>query len=139
MFLYLFFFNQKTFLNMKKTSIFLIVFFFGIIINGFSQTSTTSDFFVGKWEITILGTSSGDSNIKLELKLVEAKLVAELIGAKDGDFKIEEVWQEADKLMIDFSVSGMAPRLELEKVDSNNLKGSLMSGRFDAKAIRMKQ
>lgn len=123
---------------MKKASIIFIAFFLVITIKGYSQNITPRDFYVGKWEITIFGTRTGDTKLKVELKLKDGKLIGEFIESKN-DSQIEEVTEEGGKIMIAFSSNGMTPSLELEKVDENNLKGSLMSGRFDAKAVRIKE
>ena len=48
---------------MKKVSLFLLIFILGVCVKGYSQTTPPTDFFAGKWEITITGTPSGDSKM----------------------------------------------------------------------------
>ncbi len=125
---------------MKKVSIFLIALFLGITIKGFSQTATTTDFFVGKWEITIFGTPNGDSKMTTNLVRKDGKLTGELTNPADTStpaIPITAVEEKEGKIEIAFTASGYDVTLELNKVDDENLKGSMMS-MFDAKAKRIK-
>ena len=135
------FLNQNLFQNMKKTSIFLIIFFFGIIINGFSQTSTTSDFFAGKWEITILGSPMGDIKFSTNLVRKEGKLTGELTRTDDSDAPkrpITKIEESATEIKIFFeSQQGGDVSIDLTKVDENNLKGKVAG--YDATALRIKE
>ena len=127
---------------MKKASIFLVALFFGIALNGFSQTTTApaTEFFVGKWEITIFGTPNGDSKLIAELVRKEGKLTGELKDPKDAAkpaIPITSGEEKEGEIEIAFTASGYEVTLPLTKVDDDNLKGQLM-GMFDAKAKRIK-
>ncbi len=125
---------------MKKASLFFIVLFLGIIFNGFSQTATPTDFFVGKWEITIIGTPNGDSKMVTELVRKDGKLTGELKDATDTTkpaIPITSVEEKDGGIEISFSSSGYDITLPLKKEDNDNLKGQLM-GMFDTKAKRVK-
>ncbi|WP_109744326.1 hypothetical protein [Arcicella aurantiaca] len=125
---------------MKKACILLIALFFGVAINGFSQTSAKTDFFVGKWEITIFGTPNGDSKMITELIRKEGKLMGELKDATDSTkpaIPITSIEEKEGEIEIAFSTSGYDVTLPLKKEDNDNLKGQLM-GMFDAKAKRIK-
>lgn len=128
---------------MKKVSIILIALFFGIAINGFSQTTAPApkaDFFVGKWEITIFGTPNGDSKMVTELIRKEGKLFGELKDLTDTTkpaIPITSIEEKDGEIEIAFSASGYDLTLPLKKEDDDNLKGQLM-GMFDAKAKRVK-
>lgn len=126
---------------MKKASILFIVLFFGIALNGFSQTTAApADFYAGKWEITILGTPNGDAKMIASLSRKEGKLVGEMTNpaeptaAPNPITNIEEI---DDKLIIYFSASGYDLSIPFEKVDDDNLKGKLMD-MFDCTAKRIK-
>lgn len=127
---------------MKKTSIILIVLFFGIVINGFSQTTTPkADFFAGKWEITIFGTPNGDSKLATTLVRKEGKLTGELKDMTDSTkaaIPIIAIEEKADEIEISFSASGYDVALPLKKEDDDTLKGQMM-GMFDATAKRVKK
>lgn len=127
---------------MKKASIILIALFFGIALDGFSQTTTApaTEFFAGKWEITIFGTPNGDSKLIAELVRKEGKLTGELKDPKDAAkpaIPITSVEEKEGEIEIAFTASGYEVTLPLTKVDDDNLKGQLM-GMFDAKAKRIK-
>lgn len=125
---------------MKKASFFFIALFLGIIFNGFSQTATPADFFVGKWEITIMGTPNGDSKMIAELVRKDGKLTGELKDPTDATKPanpITAVVEKNGEIEISFSASGYDITLPLKKEDDNNLKGKIMD-MFDAKAVRIK-
>lgn len=126
---------------MKKASILFIALFFGITLNGFSQTAAApADFFVGKWEITILGTPNGDAKMTTELIRKDGKLTGELKDPSDPTKPanpITGIEEKDGRIEIAFSASGYDITLPLTKVDDDNLKGQLM-GMFDAKAKRVK-
>ena len=125
---------------MKKASIFLIALFFGIALKGFSQTATTTDFFAGKWEITIFGTPNGDSKMMAELVRKDGKLTGELKNLTDTSapaIPITSIEEKDGGIEMAFSASGYDVTLPLTKVDDDNLKGQLMN-MFDAKAKRVK-
>ncbi len=126
---------------MKKVSLFLFIFLLGVCARGFSQTATAPDFFVGKWEITIIGTPDGDVKMVTELIRKDGKLTGELkdpTGTKPA-MPITKVEEEANKLTLYFNTdqAGEVP-LELTKVDDDHLKGSVMS-MLDATGVRVKQ
>lgn len=127
---------------MKKASIFFITLFFGIALNGFSQTTVPvpADFFAGKWEITIFGTPNGDSKMLTELVRKDGKLTGELKDPTDTSkpaIPITAIEEKDGGIEISFSTSGYDITLPLAKVDDDNLKGQLMN-MFDAKAKRVK-
>lgn len=125
---------------MKKASIFLIVLFFGIAINGYSQTATSTDFFAGKWEIKILGSPYGDVSFSTNLVRKEGKLTGELSRTDDpNDAKrqITKVEESANEIKIFFeSQQGGEVSIDLTKDGENSLKGSLMT--YEATAQRIK-
>jgi hypothetical protein len=125
---------------MKKVSSLLLVLFLGITFYGFSQTPP-KDFFTGKWEISLTGTPNGEVTFFTNLTRKEGKLTGELVNPEDptnGKRAITKVEESGDKMAIYFKSSqGDEISLHLAKVDSDNLKGSLMNS-FDAKAVRLK-
>jgi hypothetical protein len=126
---------------MKKVSIILFVFLFGIVAKGFSQSTKPTDFWAGKWEFTVSGTPQGDAKFLTNLIRKDGILTGELsspampAAEKIAITKIEE---SAEKIVIYFSAQGFDINLEFNKVDDNNLKGSMMS-MFDAKGVRIKE
>ncbi len=125
---------------MKKVSIILIVLFFGIAMNGFSQTTAPADFFAGKWEISILGSPMGDIKFSTDLVRKDGKLTGELANADDANAEkrpIIRVEESATQMKIFFeSRQGGEVSIDLNKVDDTHLKGSVAG--YDATALRIK-
>lgn len=122
---------------MKKASIILFMFFFGIALQGFSQNTTPTDFYVGKWEIAVNGTPRGDIVFKTNLVRKDGKLTGELV-TDDNKRPITKIEEKDKTLVIYFESSqGGEISIDLTKVDDNNLKGTLMD--FTATAKRVKE
>lgn len=124
---------------MKKLCVFLSLFVCVLAFRGVAQTAT-NDFFAGKWEIEIVGTPNGDVKFMTDLVRKDGVLTGELVNPADqenGKRAITKV-QEADgKISIFFdSVQAGELSIDLEKVDNDNLKGSLYG--FPATAKRGK-
>ena len=121
--------------------IILFVLFFGSALNGFSQSTAPADFYAGKWEISIVGSPRGDVKFVTNLVRKDGKLTGELANpadATEAKRPITKVEESAKKLVIYFESSqGGEISVDLDKVDDNNLKGSVMS--FDATAKRIKE
>jgi cytochrome c len=102
-------------------------------------TSEQADFFVGAWETTFMGTPQGDAVMNLRLERKDGKLTG-TIKPKTGDIPaetLEKVEETDGKIMIYFKMSGFNINVNLEKVDADNVKGSMM-GMFTTKATRIK-
>ncbi len=123
---------------MKKISLFLFVFSLGSYLNGYSQATPSTDFFVGKWEITIMGTPNGDAKMVTDLVRKDGKLTGELKDptGTNPTTPITKVEEGKDKITIYFDTAQAGEiGVELAKVDDDHLKGQLMS-MFDATAVR---
>ncbi|MCE7073338.1 MULTISPECIES: hypothetical protein [Dyadobacter] len=127
---------------MKRTCIAFVFLFLGFAINGFSQTAATNDFFLGKWEVLVVGTPDGDSKLVTELTRKDGKLTGELkdpTGKNPNALPISNIMEEGNKMTIFFEAQGTEVSLDLAKVDDDHLKGSVMNGMFDATAVRIKE
>lgn len=131
---------------MKRICIAIVVLFLGIAAKGFSQTTTPTatpnDLFLGKWEILVVGTPDGDSKLVTELTRKDGKLTGELkdpTGKNPDALPISNIIEEGNKMTIYFEAQGTEVSLDLTKVDDDHLKGSVMSGMFDATAVRIKE
>ncbi|WP_026631807.1 hypothetical protein [Dyadobacter alkalitolerans] len=127
---------------MKRTCMAFVFLFLGFAINGFSQTATTNDFFLGKWEVLVVGTPDGDSKLVTELTREDGKLTGELkdpTGKNPNALPISNIMEEGNKMTIFFEAQGTEVSLDLAKVDDDHLKGSVMNGMFDATAVRIKE
>ena len=126
---------------MKKVSLFLFIFLLGVCVKGFSQTTTPTDFFAGKWEIKVVGTPNGDTKFATDLVRKDGKLTGELKDPTGTNpaAPITKIEEEANRITIYFNTdqAGEIP-IELTKVDDDNLKGMLFN-MFDATALRVKK
>lgn len=125
---------------MKKVSAILFLLVLFVSVKGFSQAAPPADFFAGKWEITIFGTPDGDAKLVTELIRKDGKLTGELkdpTGKRPEAIPITKIEEEANKLTIYFVAQGMDINVNLDKVDDDHLKGSLL-GMFDSTALRIK-
>ena len=137
---------------MKKLSLLILALFLTVITNSFAQTTTattptvlsngaTTDFFAGKWDISVIGTPNGDSKLTTELIRKDGKLTGELTdptGKAEKPIPINDIIEEGNKIILSFEAQSININMDLVKVDDDNLKGSIMSGRFDATAKRIK-
>ena len=127
---------------MKKASLILFVFLLGITYTSFAQTAPSTDLFVGKWEITIMGTPQGDAKMVTELVRKDGKLTGELKDPSGTNpaMPITKVEEEAGKKITIYFDTAQAGEIgvELAKVDDDHLKGQLMS-MFESTAVRVKE
>ncbi|GGC05296.1 hypothetical protein [Dyadobacter sediminis] len=127
---------------MKKASILFIFLFTAVVFKSYSQTAASNDFFAGKWEVSVVGTPNGDSKLVTDLVRKDGKLTGELkdpTGQNPEALPITSIVEEGNKITIYFTAQGTDVSLDLAKVDDTHLKGSVMSGMFDASAVRVKE
>ncbi len=109
--------------------------------SAFAGQPDPTDFFAGKWKITVLGTPNGDATFATNLVRKDGVLTGQLKVVGDDSLpvvEISKVEDDSEKVVIYFSTQGYDVNVELTKVDSDNLKGSLM-GMFEAKGTRVKE
>lgn len=122
---------------MRKVNIVVQVLVVLTLLSSFIQAD---DYFLGKWEIMVAGTPNGDIKFATDLQRKDGKLFGELTIPADPNapaIPITNIEEGTDKITIYFSAQGYDLNLDLEKVDQDNLKGTLM-GMFDSKAVRVK-
>ncbi|PSL19887.1 hypothetical protein [Dyadobacter jiangsuensis] len=114
--------------------------FFFLLSSSITCFSQTSDFFAGKWEITVFNSPKGDVTFLTELIRKDGKLTGELVEKADpanSSRKILRVEESHEKLVVYFESSqGGETILDLAKVDQDNLKGTVHD--FEATAKRLK-
>lgn len=108
----------------------------------FAKLPDPTDFFAGKWKIIMIGIPNyGDLTLTTDLVRQDGSLTGSLniVGDKYNELiQISKIEDNKDKVTIFYTVEGFDVNLELTKVDSDNLKGSLM-GMFEAKGVRVKE
>ena len=125
---------------MKKLRfVFVAILMLGVAVYSQAQTAAPADFFVGKWEITVVGTPNGDSKLIANLMRNGDNLTGQLINPADSTAEKVPIIVEhnGDKIGMAFTTQGYDVTIDLAKVDEDNLKGMLMN-MFDATAKRQK-
>lgn len=125
---------------MKNVRLTLLILLVGAAFAGFSQTNAPTDFFAGKWEISVVGAPNGDVKFTTDLVRKDGKLTGELSNATDPSQPkrpITKVEEKDNNLIIYFESEQVGEiAINLTKVDADNLKGTVYS--FDATATRIK-
>jgi hypothetical protein len=118
---------------MKKASIVLVILFF-VTNKNFAQVP--SDFYTGKWDISIVGSPRGDITFATDLIRKDGKLTGVLV-AGDDKRPVTKIEENAKKLIIYFESSQAGEiSIDLDKIDNDHLMGSLMG--YKADAVRIK-
>ncbi len=111
----------------------------GEAVNEGKTEAIGSDFYVGKWQTTVAGTPGGDIVMDLDLARVDGKLTGTITpkvkDLKEG--KLDKVEEKDGKITVYFRMANYDVNVNLEKEDTDNLKGMLM-GMFKAKAMRIR-
>ncbi|MCF2444046.1 hypothetical protein L0657_08770 [Dyadobacter sp. CY345] len=124
---------------MKRFNLIWLFLILGIVFTSNSQTVAPADFFVGKWEVTIIGTPNGDSKMIVDLVRTDGKLTGQMSNPAEPTAEKAPITVDENGDLIDlaFNAQGYDVTINLKKVDEDNLKGSLL-GMFDATAKRVK-
>jgi 23S rRNA maturation-related 3'-5' exoribonuclease YhaM len=89
----------------------------------------------------IIGTPNGDAVLNTTLARKEGKLAGTVIpkgSDQKEEIKISNIEEAEGKVTLYFTIQEYDVHVLLEKVDDDNLKGSLMN-MFDVKAKRIKE
>lgn len=121
---------------MKKASVLLTIAV--MLLTGVSlQAQTPEDYFTGDWKVIVIGTPNGDAEMIMHLERVEGKLKGELRGEEGGDpIKIDRIDEKENAISVYYFAAGYDVSMDFQKVDENNLKGSLL-GMFTANGTRV--
>ncbi len=112
----------------------------GSLMNMFDATASRvleQDYYTGMWELMFIGTPNGDAKLMADLSRKEGVLVGSITTEGGSDaIPITEVVEEEESITLYFTIQGYDVNVLYNKVDANNMKGSLMS-MFDATAVRL--
>ena len=128
---------------MKKLSLIFIVaagLFLSLNVKAQTAAAITTDYFPGKWKVTIFGTPNGDASMNFVFERKDGKLMGTVQAdstAKDP-IKITQIDEKDKTITAAFMIQSYDVTLVLEPVDDDHVKGSLM-GMFNAKGIRVKE
>lgn len=124
---------------MKRALLTLLLVSFMFVSNSYSKIEQSDDFFVGAWEVIILGTPYGDVKMIAQLSRTDGKLVGDLepvMEPSPGKIPIDRIEENGDSITIYFYAEGTDVDLRLTKVDDDNLQGLVM-GQMSSSAKRI--
>ncbi len=123
---------------MKKISIaaaILLAFFLCPRVNA----QSTTDYFPGKWKVTVYGTPNGDASMFFLLERKDGKLTGTVNDSTDKEMtKLTQIDEKDKDVTLYFTTQGYDVNITLTPVPTDSVKGNLM-GMFDAKGVRVKQ
>lgn len=123
---------------MQKAAVLGFILSLSVVVSGVSQTARRTDFYAGKWEISVAETPE----VKFVTTLVRKKgrLTGELADARNPanpKLPITRVEEKGNSVSIYYkSRESKELAIDLTKVDANHLKGTMYT--FDASAKRLK-
>jgi len=122
---------------MKKVMMIFVAGLMMVLANMNVNAQSEKDYFVGKWDVLVEGTPSGDAHNTLILKRGEdGNLTGTFQSPGNEPTKITRVEESASEVTVYFVASGYDVYLYLEKIDENETEGSMMD-MFDAYGTRV--
>nr|WP_319511980.1 hypothetical protein [uncultured Draconibacterium sp.] len=124
---------------MKKVMMIFVAGLIMMLANLNVNAQDEKDYFVGKWDILVEGTPSGDTHNALILKRGEdGNLTGTFQSEGKEPTKITRVEESANEVTVYFLASGYDVYLDMEKIDEDKMEGSMMD-MFDCYATRVKE
>ena len=122
--------NLKYLIMKKVNFIFigLILVLLSVGVN--AQAQNSGDYFVGDWEVTIIGLPDGDAVMTMHLEKADGKFKGNF-KSEMGELDIDSVDEKENSITVYLSLGGYDLNMLLEKVDDNNIKGDMAEGMFD--------
>ena len=122
---------------MKKLSTIIGGMFFILLSIGTKAQTPSADFFIGKWDVLVTGTPSGDSHTTLMLERIDGKLSGDFTSPNEKAIKLSKVEEKADEVTVYFTSSnGYDVYLLLKKKDDTHVTGTMMD-MFAASGVRI--
>jgi hypothetical protein len=123
---------------MKKLSLILTI-VVALFLSLNAKAQTTTDYYPGKWNVTVMGTPNGDAKMTFVLERKDGKLTGAVQDTTGKEMtKITQIDEKDKTITAAFTIQSYDVTLTLDPVDDDHVKGSLM-GMFDAKGIRVKE
>jgi hypothetical protein len=122
---------------MKKQSLILTI-VVALFLSLNAKAQATTDYYPGKWNVTVMGTPNGDAKMTFVLERKDGKLTGAVQDTTGKEMtKITQIDEKDKTITAAFTIQSYDVTLTLDPVDDDHVKGSLM-GMFDAKGIRVK-
>lgn len=119
---------------MRKIHLIVGVYMLLLIVPGKAQTKQ-KDFFIGKWDVLVVGTPGGDSKMIVTLSRKDGQLVGTIIREGKDPAEIIEIEETKNSVKVYFRHNFFKVNLFLSKKDETHCIGTLME-RFKATGIR---
>ena len=104
-----------------------------------ASAQATTDYFPGKWKVTVFGTPNGDAVMFFLLERKEGKLIGTVRDSTDKEMtKFSQIDEKEKNITVHFTAQGYDVNVYLEPVPADSVKGSLM-GMFDTRGVRVKE
>ena len=124
---------------MKKLPLVLASLFFVLL---FSSTASAQqkNFFIGKWDVLIVGTPNGDAKMLVEFVAKDSTTLTGSITdpATKKVTKIDKIEAKDKSITAYFTAGGTSIYLFLEKKEEDKVTGNLLD-MFDASGVRIKE
>ena len=100
---------------------------FALFLISFSTQAQTTDYFAGDWEVTIKDMPMGTITVMLTLERVDGKLVGKFVDSASGnETKMNDITESENSLTLSFTSEYGDLYLAIQRVDEENVSGSLM-------------
>lgn len=121
----------------KAILVFAGIFFLLLSIGANAQAKTGADYFVGKWNVLVVGTPNGDAKMLVTLEQKDGKLTGTLSNPGQGEPVVfSNIEVKETSVTVYFTSGGYDVYLTLEKKDDNKVEGTMMD-MFDATGDRV--
>lgn len=121
---------------MKKLSAILVGMLFFLVCISVKAQDKPKDYFVGKWDLVVEGTPSGDGKMSVAMERKDGKLTGVVSPPGKPEAVISRVEEKEKSVTLYFNTGGYDVYLFMEKKDEDNVTGSMMD-MFDAKGKRV--
>jgi len=123
---------------MKKLSLIFTV-IFGVFLFVNAKAQATTDYFPGKWLVSVTGTPRGDVKMIFVLERKDGKLTGAVQDSTGKELtKIISIEEKDKTITAAFNVHDYDLTLLMEPVDDDHVKGTML-GMFEAKGVRVKE
>ena len=96
----------------------------------------TDDFFVGKWEVTVITDSGEEFKTTMNIVRTDGKLGGTISMPDGNEIPIKKIDEKQDAITIFMEGNGQEFYMNVSKVDENSFKGDIME-RVDFKGKRI--
>lgn len=113
----------------KRKTVSTAVTLFLITSVAFAQSeSSSTDYFVGKWDVLVEDTPSGDAQIVFNLQRYADELIGSITTeGQDCETNINRIEETEDSIKAYWNAQGYNVYIKLNEKDENNMSGSLMN------------